>query len=63
MGVGVIVGTANEGPTQRKDTKALNVNSQRVSPYTDSVYVCTFEPPHFRKYLKTRKGNYFNYLE
>ena len=60
MEVGVLAsGTANEGLPQRKATKALYVNSQQVSLSTQTQCVYTFQPLHFRKYLKTRKGKYW----
>lgn len=60
MEVGVLAsGTANEGLPQRKDTKALYTQTQRVSLSTQTQRVCTFQPLHFRKYLKTRKGKYW----
>ena len=60
MEVGVLAsGTANEGMPQRKATKALYVNSQQVSLSTQTQCVYTFQPLHFRKYLKTRKGKYW----
>lgn len=60
MELGVLAsGTANEGLPQRKDTKAVYVNSQRVSLSTQTQCVYTFQPLLFRKYLKTRKGKYW----
>ena len=57
---GGVVAPGTEGTTQRKDTKALHVNSQWVSFHTQTLCVCTFQPLHFKKYPKTGKGKHFN---